>query len=180
MTEVPTVSTTLFQVIGDTLTVILCRLKGFTAADFAFLHPGGVLGRKVNLRVVDVMHSAPDLPIVTTETTLTDALTEIMAKRLGMTSVVDATGRLVGVLADGDLKRILQNTGGSIAGLSAGEVMTKNPRTVDRNALLAMAVKIMETNTPGAITFLLVVDADGRPAGVVHLHDCLRLSPADR
>jgi arabinose-5-phosphate isomerase len=173
--EVPTVSTTLFQVLGDALTVILCRLKGFTAEDFAFLHPGGILGHKVNQRVRDVMHTGADLPRVTAETPLAEALVQIMEKRLGMTTVVDDQGKLLGVLVDGDLKRILHRTGGSIANLSAGEVMTRNPRRIDRDALLVVALKTMETNEPGAITSLVVVDENDRPEGVVHIHDCLRL-----
>ncbi len=174
--EVPTVSTTLFEVTGDALMVILCRLKGFSSADFAFLHPGGILGRQVSQRVLDVMHAGPDLPRVSEETPLTQALVEIMDKRLGMTTVVDASGRLRGVIADGDLKRILHRTGGSLAGLRAGDVMTREPRTIAAEALLVTALKQMETNQPGAITFLVVVDAEGRPAGVIHIHDCLRPS----
>ncbi len=177
--EVPTVSTTLFQVIGDALTVILCRLKGFTSEDFAYLHPGGVLGHRVSQRVGDVMHSGASLPRVSRETPLAEVLVEIMDKRLGMTTVVDAAGRLCGVIADGDLKRILHRTGGSLAGLRAGEVMTPQPRTIEATAPLVSALKKMETNQPAAITFLVVVDERGCPAGVVHIHDCLRL-PASR
>jgi arabinose-5-phosphate isomerase len=175
MSEVPTVSTTLFQVIGDALTIILCRVKGFTPEDFAFLHPGGVLGRKISLRVRDVMHRDAELPIVREGTQLVDALEEIIDKRLGMTAVVDAAGRLSGVLADGDLKRILRRTSGNIQNLTAGEVMTRDPKTIDPGALLVVAVKTMETNRPGAITFLVSVDEKGRPEGVVHIHDCLNL-----
>jgi len=177
--EVPTVSTTLFQVTGDALMVILCRLKGFSSEDFAFLHPGGILGRQVAQCVADVMHSGAALPRVSEETPLTQALVEIMDKRLGMTTVVDGEGRLRGVIADGDLKRILHRTGGSLAGLRAGEVMTREPRTIEAGALLVTALKLMETNQPGAITFLVVADAEGRPAGVIHIHDCLR-RPAGR
>jgi arabinose-5-phosphate isomerase len=155
MSEVPTVSTTLFQVIGDALTIILCRVKGFTPEDFAFLHPGGVLGRKISLRVRDVMHRDAELPIVREGTQLVDALEEI--------------------IDDGDLKRILRRTSGNIQNLTAGEVMTRDPKTIDPGALLVVAVKTMETNRPGAITFLVSVDEKGRPEGVVHIHDCLNL-----
>ena len=147
--------------------------------DFAFLHPGGILGHQVGQRVCDVMRAGEQLPRVTEETSLADALVEIMAKRIGMTTVVDGDGRMLGVLADGDLKRILMRTGGSIANLQAGEVMSRNPRTIDREAYLVTALKTMETNRPGAITSLVVVDDDGRPEGVVHIHDCLKL-PAGR
>jgi arabinose-5-phosphate isomerase len=172
--EVPTVSTTLVQVIGDALTVILYRLKGFTPEAFAFLHPGGILGRKVTLRVADVMHRGADLPAVRESTRVVDAVVTIMEKRLGMTTVVDAEGRLCGVLTDGDFKRILHGHGGSVADLLVGEVMNRAPRTIDGDALLVSALGVMETNTPGAITSLVVVDREGRPAGVVHIHDCLR------
>ncbi len=175
LTEVPTVSTTLFQVVGDVLTVLLCRLKGFSAEDFAFLHPGGILGHRVTQRVCDVMHRGEELPRVTEETQLVEALTQIMDKRLGMTTVVDGEGRLTGVIADGDLKRILHRTGGSLVGLRAGEVMTRDPKTIAADALLVTALKTMETNRPGAITFLVVVDDERRPTGVVHIHDCLSL-----
>jgi arabinose-5-phosphate isomerase len=178
LTEVPTVSTTLFQVTGDALTVILCRMKGFSSEDFAFLHPGGILGRRVSQRVAEVMHTGADLPRIGEQTPLTQVLVEIMDKRLGMTTVVDGAGRLLGVIADGDLKRILHRTGGSLAGLCAGDVMTRDPRTIEPEALLVTALKRMETNQPGAITFLVVVE-EGRPKGVVHIHDCLR-PPAGR
>ncbi|MCK4304866.1 MAG: KpsF/GutQ family sugar-phosphate isomerase [Candidatus Eisenbacteria sp.] len=176
LSEVPTVSTTLFQVIGDALTVILCRLKGFTSEDFAFLHPGGILGRKVNLRVGDVMHSGVDLPKVREHTLLAEALVVIMEKRLGMTTIVDASGQLVGILTDGDLKRILHSRGGSIENLRAEEIMTRNPKTIEPEALLVTALKRMETNHPTAITSLVVADSRGFPIGVVHLHDCLTMA----
>ncbi|MCK4415383.1 MAG: KpsF/GutQ family sugar-phosphate isomerase [Candidatus Eisenbacteria sp.] len=174
LADVPTVSTTLVQVIGDALTVILCRLKGFTAEDFAFLHPGGILGRKVTLRVADVMHRAEALPVVREEMLLADALLEIMEKRLGMTTVVDAGGRLSGVLTDGDFKRILHEHGGNIEALRVLDVMSRQARVIAADDLLVTALKVMETNQPGAITSLVVVDEIGRPAGVVHIHDCLR------
>jgi arabinose-5-phosphate isomerase len=176
--EVPTVSTTLVQVIGDALTVILYRLKGLTPEAFAFLHPGGMLGRALTLRVADVMRRGADLPRVGEATPLVDALVTIMEKRLGMTTVVDGEGRLLGVLTDGDFKRILHRHGGSIQHLRVGEVMNRAPRTIGAGELLATAVKVMETNQPGAITSLVVVDREGRPEGVVHLHDCLRAPAA--
>jgi arabinose-5-phosphate isomerase len=178
--EVPTVSTTLFQVIGDALTVILCRLKGFTSADFAFLHPGGVLGRQVSMRVKDVMHQGADLPIIKEDTPLSTALVEIMSKRIGMTTVVDEAGRLSGIVADGDFKRILHEQGGSIRDLKTREVMTRSPRVIDADALLVVALKEMETNAGGAITSLVVTDDSDHPIGVVHIHDCLQRSAARR
>jgi arabinose-5-phosphate isomerase len=178
LAEVPTVSTTLVQVIGDALTVVLYRLKGFTPEALAFLHPGGILGRKVALRVADVMHRGQDVPVVAEGTLLVDALVEIMEKRLGMTTVVDGDGRLVGVLSDGDFKRILHRWGGNIQNLLVGQVMGRSPRTIDADELLVTALKVMETNRPGAITSLIVVDSAGRPEGVVHIHDCLRMPAA--
>ncbi len=175
LTDVPTVSTTLFQVVGDSLTVLLCQLRGFTAEDFAFLHPGGILGRRVTRRVEDVMRTGEALPVVSTRTLLADALVEIMEKRLGMTTVTGPDGRLAGVLTDGDFKRILHRTGGSIENLTAEEVMNAEPRTIPRDALLATALHRMEENRPGAITSLVVTDDQGRPEGVVHIHDCLKV-----
>ncbi len=176
--EVPTVSTTLFQVIGDAITIILCRLKGFTSEDFAFLHPGGILGRQVSMRVSDVMHQGADLPVISEETLLTDALVEIMSKRMGMSTVVNSDGKLTGVLADGDFKRILHERGGSIADLTVRDVMSTTPKLIDSDALLVTALKIMETNRPGAITFLVVADKENRPMGVIHIHDCLKVTPS--
>lgn len=177
---VPTVSTTQVQVIGDALTVVLYWLKGFTAEDFAFLHPGGVLGRKVALRVEDVMHRGEDLPRVGEETRLTEALGVIIEKRLGLTTVVDAAGRLSGILTDGDFKRILQRHEGDVSRLRVGEVASRSPATIDRRELLVTALKVMETHLPGAITALVAVDAEGRPEGVVHIHDILRAPAGGR
>ncbi|MFH1143544.1 MAG: KpsF/GutQ family sugar-phosphate isomerase [Candidatus Eisenbacteria bacterium] len=175
LAEVPTVSTTLVQVIGDALTVILCRLKGFTREDFAFLHPGGVLGRNVSLKVENVMHAGIDLPRVDAEMLLLDALVEIAEKRLGMTTVVDGEGRLAGVLTDGDFKRILLKHSGNVQNLRVGEVMSREPRTIERGEYLVSALKVMETNRPAAITSLVVIDGERRPEGVIHIHDILRV-----
>jgi arabinose-5-phosphate isomerase len=174
LAEVPTVSTTQVQVIGDALTVVLYWLKGFTAEDFAFLHPGGLLGRQLALRVGDVMHRGPQLPVVGEGLRLTDALSVIIEGHLGVAAVVDAQGRLSGVLTDGDFKRILQRHGGNIAGLTVAEVASRDPRTIGRDELLVSALKAMETNRPGAITSLVVIDPQGRPEGIVHIHDILR------
>lgn len=178
--EVPIVSTMLFQTVGDVLTVVLFRLRGFTAEDFAFLHPGGILGRRVTLRVGDAMHTGAELPLVTEEMLLADALVEMMEKRLGMTCVVGTDGGLRGVLTDGDFKRILHRTGGSIQNLKVGEVMTPGAKTIAAAELLVTALARMENNQPSAITSLVVVDEDGCPVGVLHIHDCLRMSGASR
>jgi arabinose-5-phosphate isomerase len=172
--EVPTTSTTVFQVVGDMLTLLVLWEKGLTSEDFAFLHPGGVLGRLTTLRVREIMHHGEGLPRVSGNARVRDALVEMIDKRLGMTTVVDEDGRLIGVLTDGDIRRVLFRYG-SIDDLKILQVMSGNPKTIDGEQLLASAVHRMETNAGGPITALVVVDPEGRPDGVIHLHDCLRL-----
>ena len=172
--EVPTTSTTVFQVVGDILTLLVLWEKGLTREDFAFLHPGGVLGRLTTLRVAEVMHTGDRVPKVRDDLPIREALVEMIDKRLGMTTVVDLDGRLVGVLTDGDIRRMLHRYG-SIDHIKVLQVMTESPKTIDREQLLASAVHRMETNPGGPITSLVVVDEQGKPDGVLHLHDCLRL-----
>jgi arabinose-5-phosphate isomerase len=171
---VPTSSTTAALALGDALAIVLMRLKGFTREDFVVLHPGGVVGQAALLRVADRMHVGDGLPRVGSDATLREALLEILNKRLGMTTVVDRAGLLVGILTDGDLKRILLR---GDAGLDqpVSNVMTRTPRTVEADALIPQAVRLMEENEGGAITSLVVLDDEGRPHGVLHLHDCLGL-----
>jgi len=170
---VPTTSTTTALALGDALAIVLLRMKGFTREDFAFLHPGGVLGRTAMLRVSELMHRGPLLPRVSESATLHEALVEILNKRLGMTTVVDPAGLLRGILADGDLKRILLAKGSADLNRPVSEFMTTHPRTIEEHALIAQAVRRMEENEGGAITSLVVVDGRGAPLGVIHLHDCL-------
>jgi len=170
---VPTTSTTPALALGDALAIVLLRMKGFTREDFAFLHPGGVLGRTAMLRVSELMHRGPLLPRVSESATLHEALVEILNKRLGMTTVVDPAGLLRGILADGDLKRILLAKGSADLNRPVSEFMTTHPRTIEEDALIAQAVRRMEENEDGAITSLVVVDGRGAPLGVIHLHDCL-------
>ncbi|MFB3909215.1 MAG: SIS domain-containing protein [Candidatus Eisenbacteria bacterium] len=172
--EVPTTSTTVFQALGDVLTLLVLWEKGLTREHFAFLHPGGVLGRIATLRVRDAMKRGSDVPRVPAGATLREALVEMIEKRLGMTTVVDSRGALIGVLTDGDIRRILFRYG-SIDRLEVRRVMTPEPKTIDPDELLAGAVARMETNPGGPITSLIVVDEQGKPSGVLHLHDCLRL-----
>jgi len=172
--EVPTTSTTVFQVVGDMLTLLVLWEKGLTSEDFAFLHPGGVLGRLTTMRVSEIMHRGDALPRVPGDAGIRDALVEMIDKRLGMTTVVDGEGRLIGILTDGDIRRIIHRYG-SIEQLKVLQVMSGNPKTIGGDQLLASAVHRMETNAGGPITSLVVVDAHGRPEGVIHLHDCLRL-----
>jgi arabinose-5-phosphate isomerase len=171
---VPTASTTAALAMGDALAIALMRWKGFTREDFAVLHPGGVLGGIAALRVEERMRRGEDLPRVAAGATLREALLEILAKRIGMTTVVGEDGLLVGVLTDGDLKRIL--LGGPFdAGVPVASVMSRAPKTIEPDALIAHAVRRMEENPGGAITALVVLDRGGRPDGVIHLHDCLGL-----
>ena len=169
----PTTSITLAQVMGDCLAVALLEARGFKAEDFRFLHPGGVIGRAAARRVEERMHAGEDVPRVRESATLREVMLEIMNKRLGMTTVVDETGALTGVVTDGDFKRILVRHPDPWA-LRAGEVMTGNPSTIAKNALVAAAVRAMEERAAGPITALVVVDGARRPVGVLHLHDCLR------
>ena len=169
---VPTSSTTAMLALGDAIAVVLLRMKGFTREDFAMLHPGGVLGRAASLHVRDLMHRNEGLPRVREDATLRQAILEILNKRLGMTTIVDAEGKLRGVLTDGDLKRILLQ-GGADLGQPVAGVMSRSPRTIEADASVAHAVRVMEENLGGPITSLVILDDSGVPEGVLHLHDCL-------
>ncbi len=172
---VPTSSTTATLAVGDALAVALLRRRGLTQEDFAFVHPGGLIGRRIASRVRELMHGGDQLPVVSVDATLRDGLVTIVEKGLGMTTVTDATGRLRGVLTDGDLKRILLAPGGDQAmAAPIATVMTASPRTIDPEALIATAVRRMEAREPGPVTSLVVVES-GEPVGILHLHDCLRL-----
>ncbi|MFN0150205.1 MAG: SIS domain-containing protein [bacterium] len=172
---IPTSSTTATLVMGDALAVALFDARRLNPSDFAENHPGGVLGRRLVLKVSDVMHRPPDLPLISDAATLEEALLEILEKRLGVTVVADATGRLSGILTDGDLKRILlRRDEGDILRLPVRELMSRSPRTIDRDDLVARALKKMEEGPTKRITCLVVVDKDGKPEGLIHLYDCLR------
>ena len=171
---VPTSTTTAALALGDAVAIVLMRLKGFTREDFVFLHPGGVVGEAALLRVRDRMRGGDALPKVSGDATLRDALLEILNKRLGMTTVVDRGGALRGILTDGDLKRILLRGDADLT-QAVEKVMTRGPKTIEADALIAQAVRKMEENEGGAITSLVVLDDGERPLGVIHLHDCLDL-----
>ena len=173
MALTPTTSITVAQVMGDCLAVALLERRGFQAADFRFLHPGGVIGRSAARRVEELMHEDDALPRVGEGTPLREVMLEIMDKRLGMTIVVDGAGQLAGVITDGDFKRILLRNSQPWA-LTASEVMTREPSTIGKDDLVAAAVRAMEERPAGPITALVVVDGSRRPIGVLHLHDCLR------
>jgi arabinose-5-phosphate isomerase len=163
----PTASTTVAMAMGDALAVALLERRGFSHGDFAALHPGGRLGKKL-LRVENLMHSAESLPSVSVSAKMPDVIYEISKKGLGMTTVVDAEGRLAGILTDGDLRRLMQRRGAATLDLVVGECMNKAPQTLAPEELAGSALRIMEDRH---ITSVVVVDADKKPLGVVHLHD---------
>ncbi len=169
----PTTSITAAQVMGDCLAVALLERRGFRAEDFRFLHPGGVIGGVASRRVGELMHEGLALPRVRATAPLREVMLEIMAKRLGITTVVDAKGKLCGVISDGDFKRILVKYQDPWS-LVARDVMSREPTTIGREALVATAVRLMEDRQAGPITALVVTDEARRPIGVLHLHDCLK------
>jgi arabinose-5-phosphate isomerase len=166
----PTASTTVQMALGDALAIALLEERGFSADDFALLHPAGALGRRL-LRVEDVMHRGAEIPVVPEDASLEDTVVEMSSKRLGVTGVVDAAGELVGVVTDGDLRRGLERTRDGRA-LRARDLMSRSPRTIAAGALAGEAVALMERSGP--ITSLFIVDDSRAPVGVVHLHDLLR------
>jgi arabinose-5-phosphate isomerase len=166
----PTSSTTATLVMGDALAIALLEARGFTAEDFAFSHPGGTLGRKLLLKVEDVMRDEAAVPRVRPDTTLGHALLEMSAKGLGMTTVVDAGGVLAGLFTDGDLRRALDH-GIDIRSTAIETVMNRNSKTVVPQMLAAEALNIMDNFK---ISALVVVDAHNHPIGAVHMHDLLR------
>ncbi len=170
----PTSSTTVSLVMGDALAIALLEHRGFSAEDFAFSHPGGALGRRLLLKVEDVMHRGGEVPRVSPDTPVARALVEMSAKGLGMTTVVDAENHLCGLFTDGDLRRSIDQ-GVDIRHALIGEVMTSGGRTVQGNILAAEALRIMEDNK---ISALVVVDEEHHPIGAVHLHDLLRAGVA--
>jgi arabinose-5-phosphate isomerase len=162
----PTASTTTMLALGDALAVTLSEKRGFKEEDFANLHPGGKLGKKL-ARVESLMHSGDALPCVTPQTTMPDVIYEMSRKKLGVTAVVEDE-KLVGIISDGDLRRLLEKRGKDVLDLTAGEAMTKNPRTIGAGEFAATALALMEEKK---ITSLMVVDAGGKLEGIVHLHD---------
>ena len=169
----PTTSSTVSLVLGHVLADALVERRGFTAEEFARTHPGGMLGRKLNLKVSEVMRTGGALPVVTEKTTLRDALFETMEKSIGCTGVVNAAGVLTGIITDGDIKRIITKRDDALD-VPVGEVMTRNPKTIEPDLLAAEALARMELNLPGPLLMLFIVDAGGKPAGLLHVHDILR------
>ncbi len=166
---IPTSSTTALLVLGDALAISVLEQKGFQKKDYAFFHPGGELGRRLKLRVDEVMRSGKEMPVVQKNTLLNQALEVISAGDLGMVVVVDPSGSLAGVLTDGDLRRFLLKNP-SIANVRVDDLMTENPKTVPAGSLTAAAINEMEKYE---IMFLVVIDEKKKPVGVVHLHGIL-------
>ncbi|HDO36948.1 MAG TPA: KpsF/GutQ family sugar-phosphate isomerase [Nitrospirae bacterium] len=168
---VPTASTTAALAMGDALAVALLLRRGFKEEDFAVFHPNGSLGKKLLVKVEDLMHTGDAVPVVDSEAVMTDVTVEMSSKRLGMTIVCDGSGRIAGVITDGDLRRGIQKWGEGFFKMKAGEVMTKGPRVIDRGSLAAKALSVMETHS---ITALIIPDIEDRPMGIIHLHDILK------
>ena len=168
----PTASTTATLAMGDALAVALLEQRGFQAEDFALFHPGGALGKRLLLRVEDLMHTGKDVPLVQPEILLRDALFEITSKQLGVTGVVDSQRKILGVFTDGDLRRIMEKGLDSLQ-QPISEVMTTSPKRILRRNLAAKALQIMESHS---ITSLFVFEDEESltPIGIVHLHDLLK------
>jgi arabinose-5-phosphate isomerase len=162
----PTASTTTMLALGDALAVTLSERRGFKEEDFASLHPGGKLGKRL-ARVESLMHAGEALPRVTPQTKMPDVIYEMSRKKLGVTAVVEGQ-RLVGIVSDGDLRRLLEKRGKDVMDLTAGEAMTRDPKTISGGEFAATALALMEEKK---ITSLMVVDKSGNLEGIVHLHD---------
>jgi arabinose-5-phosphate isomerase len=162
----PTASTTAMLALGDALAIAVSLRKGFRAEDFAELHPGGKLGKQL-AKVGELMHTGEHVPVVAPATPMADVIYEMSRKKLGMTTVQE-DGRLKGVISDGDLRRLLEREGGAALSHTAGEAMNAVPKTIGPNELAARALAILEEQK---ITSLIVVGAEGKVEGVVHLHD---------
>lgn len=166
----PTASTTATLVMGDALAIALLEARGFTEEDFAFSHPGGALGRKLLLRVVDIMHTGDRIPRVPANASLSQALLTMTEKGFGMTTVVDEHNQLLGIYTDGDLRRTIDK-GISLNGAAISDLMNPKPKTISDKALAAEALKVMEDLK---ITALVVRNDQACPVGVIHMHDLLR------
>lgn len=166
----PTASTTATLAMGDALAVALLQKRGFKSEDFAQFHPGGTLGRRLLIKVRDLMHVGDEVPQVQEGATASSAISEMSAKKLGMTTVIDRTGALVGVITDGDLRRFVQR-GDDVIKATAATLSSRTPRTIGPDDLAARAVEVMERYS---ITTLVVTEGERRILGVIHLHDLLK------
>ena len=168
---VPTASTTATMAMGDAIAVSLLVKRGLNEEAFAFYHPGGSIGKKFFIKVKDLMHSGDRLPVVSFGMPLSKAIIEVSSKRLGHAIVADKDGLIAGVLTDGDVRRGLEKWGGKLFEMTAGEIMTTNPKMISEDELAAKALSIMESYS---ISALIVPDAKGKPLGIIHLHDILK------
>lgn len=169
----PTTSTTCMLALGDALAVALLEQAGFSAPDFSVFHPGGKLGSQLQ-RVEDLMQAGEDVPLISSDAAISDVVLEMTRKRLGCVGVVDDAGQLAGIITDGDLRRHMNP---DIWQRQARDVMTEDPRTIGRKALVAEAVNEMNARGPRPISVLFVVE-NGKPVGALHMHDCLRAGVA--
>lgn len=167
----PTSSTTVSLVLGDAIAVAVLELRGFTADDFAMLHPGGSLGKRLSLKISEIMYKEEDLPLTHIDASIKDTILEMTEKRLGATCIIDNDKKLVGIVTDGDLRRQLEKSL-EIKNLNAKNIMSKNPKTIDADLLASFALQQMEKFN---ITSLIAVDKDNKPVGLVHLHDLVKL-----
>ena len=167
----PTSSTTATLVMGDALSVALLQKRGFTAEDFALLHPGGSLGKRLSLKIDEIMTKGDGVPIVKEKASIKDIILEMTSKRLGTTCVVNKDGKLTGVITDGDLRRLLEKTM-DVKNLVATDIMSKNPKVIDKDYLASFALQTMESHK---ITSIIVANRDNEPIGIIHLHDLVNL-----
>jgi len=165
----PTTSTTMMLALGDALAVALMERRGFTATDFHALHPGGQLGQQLR-RVTELMHTGPGMPLIALGQPMNEAIIEMTGKSLGCVGVVDGAGLLVGIVTDGDLRRHMAP---DLLDQPVEQVMTRGPRTVRPQATIAEALGLMAAKDRRPITSLFVVE-EGKPVGLLHMHDCLR------
>ncbi len=169
----PTSSAAAAAAMGDALVTSLIRLRGFKAEDFAIFHPSGSLGRRLVMKVAELMHTGDELPVVRSSLSLRESLPEIVDKRLGGVCVVDDEGRLAGLVVDGDVKRVLLENENALD-LPITKAMNERPTTIDPQMLAIDALRMMEQRKRGPVTLLIAVDDDQRPVGLLHIHDVLR------
>ena len=168
---IPTASTTVTLAMGDALAVALIMRNGFKKEDFAFFHPGGSLGKRMLIKVKDLMHTGDELPVSYPDTVMLDAVLEISSKRLGVVVIVDGNKKILGIITDGDVRRGVQRYGKEFFELKASQIMTINPKTINEEELAAVALSIMQKYS---ITSLVVPDREGTLKGLIHIHDILK------
>jgi arabinose-5-phosphate isomerase len=161
---------------GDALSIALLQKRGFTVEDFAYLHPGGSLGKRLSLEIKEIMIKGNNIPTVQVDASIKDVILEITSKRLGTTTVINDDGILAGVITDGDLRRLLEKTL-DIKNLRAKDLMTKNPKVMNENYLASFALQQMENFK---ITTMIIIDESKKPIGIIHLHDLINLGLRQR